>query len=152
VTTTHTEPESLDAWARRIAPTLTDQCWRRVNFIASTGTRVCDGLHYAPGQARALLAELDRLLGELSIAAMRALTDGRGIAGARRLEKLGLASVVFPELNGRMIQKLSPCGRFGAGHVWRLVRNPLGRACLARAGQRQSGEKSGPSGQRKEGP
>jgi hypothetical protein len=127
------EPETLDAWARRTAPTLTDKDWSEVPSDALPGTTKW---RWHRPQARALLAELDRLLGGLTDAQRQSLTS------------IAAGAPYQGYIRTRMA--LLRRGLLEDAYAFRIT--PLGRACLARAGQRQSGEKSGPSGQRKEGP
>jgi hypothetical protein len=119
-------PESLTAWAERTALTLTDADWRyEVPKCARPGLSPwpLDG-RWTPAQARALLAVLDRIAGELT---------------PRRLAYLQSAkecdSLYSYKFRGKVRTEM-----VAAGLVYRLpppgascyAPTPLGRAVLAR--------------------
>jgi hypothetical protein len=80
-------PESLTAWAERTALTLTDADWRyEVPKCARPGLSPwpLDG-RWTPAQARALLAVLDRIAGELTTRELAAIATWGATAVPSRL-------------------------------------------------------------------
>ena len=126
--TPHTEPETLAAWARRTAPTLVDQQWRvivgRQASEAELDAFALDfpGPSYAAAKA-ALLAELDRIAGELSP------------GGRTQVVALGDVESVPWLKRPITFDRLERAGLVHESQGWAFL-TPLGRAVLARAGSR----------------
>lgn len=111
----HDAPETLQEWAERTAPTLDDERWKHATLCADPHAKVWR--QWDVKQARALLAVLDRIAGELTALQAGRLAIVHGCEWDARMRPLRRAGLLVP--------KTSPCGPVAA-------LTPLGRAVLAR--------------------
>lgn len=92
--------ESLQAWAARVAPEYTAEQWRNAEAVA------VDSYAHDYFEARALLAERDRVAAGLSPAALLTLRHAHGCTWERQFARLAKA--------GLLARKMSPIGNVAA--------------------------------------